>query len=145
MLFLRNARQADIPEIHRIVRENLREEYDPGLLWQFAQAWHEGSLVAEDTGAINGYILAVKHSPTEARILLFIVVPPWQGRGIGSYMLGALINQCALAGLKSVCLETRVSNQLAIRFYTKAGFSINAVLNGYYTDGEGAYLMRRNL
>jgi ribosomal-protein-alanine N-acetyltransferase len=46
---------------------------------------------------------------------------------------------------KEVYLEVRVSNTPAIRLYEKLGFKIVKVLEGYYSDGENAYLMAREL
>jgi len=143
MISIRKAREADIPAVHNIVSENLKEEYEPNMLAQFAQAWPEGSLVAEDMGKVFGYLLAVLPSPYEARVLLLVVVPSQRNRGTGAMMLASLLNQCALIGLKSISLEVRVSNPGAIRFYAKFGFGVNAILKKYYRDGEDAYLMRK--
>ena len=46
-------------------------------------------------------------------------------------------------GAEEYYLEVRVSNEPAIRLYKKLGFNVVKVLQGYYLDGEDAYLMAR--
>lgn len=145
MITLRGCREGDIPEIRSLVRAHLKEEYDPSVLWTISSAWPRGTIIAEDFGQIVAYLLATRNNPAEARVLLFLVHPAYRGNGLGSQLITSLLNQCALDGLRSVCLEVRISNDSAIRFYTRFGFAVHAVFEGYYTDGENAYLMRRFL
>ena len=50
-----------------------------------------------------------------------------------------------LRGCKEAYLEVRVSNIPAISLYEKLGFRKESVINGYYRDGEAAYLMVKDL
>jgi len=42
-------------------------------------------------------------------------------------------------------LEVRTSNSVALQFYQKRGFLLNAILPGFYQNGENAYSMRKEL
>ena len=42
-------------------------------------------------------------------------------------------------------LEVRVTNEPAIALYKKLGFEITRTINGYYSDGEDAYVMTKKL
>ncbi|MDR0797125.1 MAG: ribosomal-protein-alanine acetyltransferase, partial [Nitrososphaerota archaeon] len=42
-------------------------------------------------------------------------------------------------------LEVRVTNEPAISLYKKLDFEISRTINGYYSDGEDAYVMTKKL
>ena len=42
-------------------------------------------------------------------------------------------------------LEVRVTNESGISLYKKLGFEITRTINGYYSDGEDAYVMTKRL
>ena len=44
-------------------------------------------------------------------------------------------------GCSEVYLEVRVTNQAAIHMYENLGFQISSRMEGYYRDGEAAYMM----
>ena len=46
---------------------------------------------------------------------------------------------------KQCFLEVRVTNEAAISLYKKLGFEVTRTLNGYYSDGEDAYVMTKRL
>ena len=81
----------------------------------------------------------------------FHVAPAYQRRGIGRRLMDELAERAAAAGLRAITLETQNTNVPAIRFYRAAGFAIEGVDVGYYTnddqgpDGTVAVFMRRRL
>jgi ribosomal-protein-alanine N-acetyltransferase len=42
-------------------------------------------------------------------------------------------------------LEVRVTNDVGIALYKKLGFEVSKTINGYYSDGENAYVMTKKL
>jgi ribosomal-protein-alanine N-acetyltransferase len=42
-------------------------------------------------------------------------------------------------------LEVRVTNEAAISLYKKLGFEVTRTINGYYSDGEDAYVMTKKI
>jgi ribosomal-protein-alanine N-acetyltransferase len=61
--------------------------------------------------------------------------------GIGTRLVQKVIGDCSGSSLR---LEVRVSNVGAQRFYLNLGFRIKAKIDGYYHDGEDAFLMERS-
>jgi ribosomal protein S18 acetylase RimI-like enzyme len=48
-------------------------------------------------------------------------------------------------GAMETKLEVRVSNEPAINLYRSMGYTIAGIYQGYYSDGEDAYIMSKNL
>jgi ribosomal-protein-alanine N-acetyltransferase len=48
-------------------------------------------------------------------------------------------------GCREVFLEVRVTNDEAVRLYKKLTFQVTSTMQGYYKDGESAYLMAQQL
>jgi ribosomal-protein-alanine N-acetyltransferase len=143
---LRSFRPSDVPAISAIVAESLHEHYDPSLYLSLSQAWPEGFLVAEDgNGAPVGFLLGVNQVEHEGRVLMFAVERSYRARGVGTRLMQAFFDQCARRRLRRVTLEVRVSNRIAIRFYTDFAYSVTELLRGYYSDGEDGYQMARDL
>jgi ribosomal-protein-alanine N-acetyltransferase len=42
-------------------------------------------------------------------------------------------------------LEVRVTNGAGVALYKKLGFDVSRTSNGYYSDGEDAYVMTKKL
>jgi ribosomal-protein-alanine N-acetyltransferase len=69
------------------------------------------------------------------------VHPDWRGRGLGELLLLTAIDQSARMKRGKVTLEVRPSNKIAQSLYQKYGFRFTGVHEGYYRDGENAWLM----
>ena len=101
---------------------------------------HKGLICKKDNLMI-GFILFSPISP-EAHILSISVRNEMQSKGIGTLLLKSMLDQCKVMNYKKIFLEVRVSNEKAINFYEKFGFSKDAIRNNYYTDNsEDALLM----
>lgn len=135
----------DIPAIATIVRDALRENYPTSIYLDIHKWWREGFLVAEFAGNPIGFLAAVIPNDGQARILMLAVVPGYRSRGIGSMLMDAFVQACGMRGLRRIELEVRISNDAAIRFYQRYGFSIVHTLPAFYTDGEDGYKMIREL
>jgi ribosomal-protein-alanine N-acetyltransferase len=101
---------------------------------------HKGLICKNDSRMI-GFIIFSPISP-EAHILSISVRNEMQSKGIGTLLLKSMLDQCKVMNYKKIFLEVRVSNEKAINFYEKFGFSKDAIRNNYYTDNsEDALLM----
>ena len=101
---------------------------------------HKGLICKKDNLMI-GFIIFSTISP-EAHILSISVRNEMQSKGIGTLLLKSMLDQCKVMNYKKIFLEVRVSNEKAINFYGKFGFSKDAIRNNYYTDNsEDALLM----
>ena len=64
-------------------------------------------------------------------------------RGIGRWLLRALLGVAAQRGAREVLLEVRHDNDAAIALYVAEGFVEIARRPGYYAPGIDAIVMRR--
>ena len=101
---------------------------------------HKG-LICKNYNQMIGFIIFSPISP-EAHILSISVRNEMQSKGIGTLLLKSMLDQCKVMNYKKIFLEVRVSNEKAINFYEKFGFSKDAIRDNYYTDNsEDALLM----
>jgi len=135
----------DIPAVASIVREALRENYPTSLYLDIHRWWRDGFLVADLDGHPVGFLASVITADGQARILMFAVTAGVRRRGVGSAMMNAFLQACAMRGLKRIELEVRVSNAEAIAFYKRYGFETAGALPRFYTDGEDGYKMLKHL
>jgi ribosomal-protein-alanine N-acetyltransferase len=115
----------------------------------------ETFIVAEENGEIVGYIMCrieiglsnfgfggfIK----KGHIVSIAVMPQHRGKGIGQALVTKAMDGMRLYNAKQCFLEVRVTNTTAISLYKKLGFKITRTIHGYYSDGEDAYLMSREL
>jgi len=145
VLRVRQFAPQDVPSVAATVRDSLRENYPTSLYLDIHRWWRDGFLVAEEAGAVVGFVAAVVSAPQTARILMLAVYAPWRRRGIGSALMDAFLKECAMRGIRDIELEVRKSNEAAIRFYMRYGFEVTNLLPKFYTDGEDGFKMRRHL
>ncbi len=123
----------------------------------------EGCLVAEVDGEVRGFLLSLVrrvpffgqgYEPEQAWITAFGVAPGWEGRGLGSALLGATLDRLKGLGRTSVALSPYVPNYFTpgadasayargIEFLTKRDFevierpiSMRAELTGFRIPDE---------
>lgn len=151
---IREARAEDLPEVIRINREVLPENYPPFYFELHLNQFGKAFLVAEENGEILGYIMCrveydnLYTNPSKVgkrgHVISLAVVSKARRRGIGTaLMTKAMENMKKFYGVEEYYLEVRVSNEPAIRLYRKLGYSVVKVIPNYYLDGEDAYLMAR--
>ncbi len=102
-------------------------------------------MVVREEGVIVGFIAGVVTAPKQARVLMLAVREAHRSRGIGTALMAEFTDRCLDRGLKSIELEVRVSNEGAIRFYRRLGYSIRYLLPRFYTDKEDGYKMGTDL
>lgn len=137
---VREAQLSDIPAMHRIrlaVKENIlsdpsrvtEADYGPFLTHQ-GKGW-----VAEVEGQLVGF--SILNLPDQSVWALF-VDPPYEGRGIGSNLLHALLAWHFGQGGQQISLSTD-ANTRAEAFYRKQGWQAAAPL----PNGEIPFLLSR--
>lgn len=78
-------------------------------------------------------------------IVKIAVKKEYQRQGLGQQMLNRLINEAKKSGCEFVHLEVRTSNVPAINLYAKNGFETVRTRNHYYSNGDDALDMIRNV
>jgi [ribosomal protein S18]-alanine N-acetyltransferase len=100
-------------------------------------------LVAVENGRITGYagLLGVG---SQGDVLTMAVASDHWGRGIGSALLEALLDEAARRGYTEVFLEVRTDNDRAQRLYRRYDFTEIGIRRGYYQpSGTDALVMRK--
>lgn len=99
-------------------------------------------LAAEKDSGLAGYC-GMYCAADEGEIVNVAVKKDARQEGIGEAMLRTLLQQAENAGIRTVLLEVRVSNQAAIRLYEKLGFEICGLRKNFYElPREDGYLMK---
>jgi ribosomal-protein-alanine N-acetyltransferase len=103
--------------------------------------------VAQLDHIVMGYAI-MSSGAGEAHVLNLCVAQDYRCRGIGTQLLGHLLEFARSLGVSDVFLEVRPSNTSAIRLYQSQGFSQIGMRRGYYQAADGredAVVLRRTL
>jgi [ribosomal protein S18]-alanine N-acetyltransferase len=103
--------------------------------------------VAEVDHIVMGYAI-MSTGAGEAHVLNLCVAEAFRCRGIGTQLLGHLMEFARSLGVVDVFLEVRPSNTAAIRLYQSLSFSQIGMRRGYYqaeSGREDAVVLRRTL
>ncbi len=91
------------------------------------------ALVAGESGEVRGFLVA-RRVDAEWEIENVAVAAAWQHRGLGSQLVGALLQLAREAGADRLFLEVRESNQLARRLYERWAFVQAGRRKSYYSN-----------
>lgn len=118
---------------HHWSRESFLQELNNELAWYY-------SLFSSD-GELAGYA-GSWHILDEAHITNIAISKKYRRRKYGEALLRRIIDDCYKEEVKYITLEVRVSNEPAIRLYSKYGFSSLGARKKYYQDNnEDALIM----
>jgi [ribosomal protein S18]-alanine N-acetyltransferase len=103
------------------------------------------ALVSEDDGKVNGFFVG-RQTAEEAEILNLAVIPARRRMGEARALLKAAMAEFRAGDVNRVFLEVRESNEVAMAFYEKHGFSKTGRRAGYYRHPqEAAIVMEKKL
>jgi ribosomal-protein-alanine N-acetyltransferase len=122
----------------------------------FPSPWSEGALYGEmrnDLATFKVLVLAetvigyydLWICADEAHLLNVAVAPSEQRHGYGAMMLRDAIGIARSRDCRRVVLEVRPSNRAAVTLYGKFGFKTITRRPRYYSDGEDAEVMLKDL
>lgn len=99
--------------------------------------------VAVDEEKVVGYI-AFEAIADEGSIVELAVAPKYRRKGMGRKLVELMLTSCS--GIRTVCLEVRVSNKPAVALYEALDFKAVSVRKNYYDDPrEDAVIMIKQL
>ena len=146
---IRKMEVADLPAVMEI--ENLcfvapwkKENFIEEMNNQYANLWVV-ELSAEGTPKQVVGFSDYWQTFDSATICQIAVHPGIRRRQLGSALMDEIINDCYAKRVQNITLEVRKSNQIAINFYKKHGFSETLVKEKYYSNGEDAIYMMRGV
>ena len=130
VLQVRAATHHDLPAI--CVIENLAYPF-PWTRGNFSDSLHSGYdfWVLSDADGMAGHAVLM-WSVEEVHLLNITVHPERQGRGHGRRFLRWLFSDAQARGARSMLLEVRPSNTLALGLYRTLGFEEIGLRKGYY-------------
>jgi ribosomal protein S18 acetylase RimI-like enzyme len=142
---IRRFRAEDLPYVIRMVESVFNERYDVSMYQNLFQSWPDGFHVVEQNGQVVAFILGMISAPRQARVLLLGVEPRFWGQGLGTQLMWTFMRAATALPADTVTLELRMSNQRALAFYYRLGFTVTGMIPNYYKDGESAHVMARPL
>ncbi|MGB6580953.1 MAG: ribosomal protein S18-alanine N-acetyltransferase [Streptosporangiaceae bacterium] len=146
---LRKMNRADMAGILALERELFPEDaWTPEMFAaEFAQpASRRLYLVAEEGTALIGYAGMMFTGGSQADVVTLAVHPDRWGKGTGTALLTALVDEAIKRGYQEVLLEVREDNPRARQLYLRHGFAEVGIRRGYYQpSGVDAVVMRKAL
>ena len=145
----------DLQAVMKINRAALPENYTDYFFIDLHDRFPETFVVAEQEGEIVGYImsrvevglanLGLGGLTRKGHVVSIAVMPQSRRKGVAQALINAAIDGMRYYKAKQCYLEVRVTNQAGINLYKKLGFEISRTINGYYSDGEDAYVMTKKI
>lgn len=144
-LIIRDAGIEDLPALAALERQCFSVPWtEAQLMSQLPDSGH-CFLVAEGEGELLGYVGMV-FVLDEGYISNVATAPAARRQGIGSALIGALLERAQALSLSFVTLEVRQSNEPAKALYAKHGFAAVGLRKNYYQRPmEDAVLMTKFL
>ena len=152
---LRKFTPNDLQSVMQINRMCLPENYTDYFFIDLHERFSETFIVAEENRKIAGYIMCRIEVGLSSNILgglirkghvvSIAVLPEYRRRGVAQALIRAAIRGMGYYKAKLCFLEVRVTNTVGIALYKKLGFEISKTHEGYYSDGESAYVMTKKL
>ena len=146
-MHLRSFRPADFERFYEIDQAC----FEPGVsysrdeLARFLSHRTSRTWVAEESGAVVGFLIANRERPKVLHIVTIDVAAAWRRRGVGAILMDAAEAWAKEQKLALVGLETAHDNVGAQRFYEGRGYRKVGRLERYYANGSAAWVMVKEL
>ena len=141
---IRAATPADVPALLELERHAVTaahwQEQDYQRLFQ--PGGERLALVLEEEGRVCAFVVG-RDLGQEWEIENIAVAGPARRRGLGTRLLGELLDRARARGAQSVFLEVRGSNHAARTLYEKWAFRESGRRRSYYRDPEEDALVYR--
>jgi [ribosomal protein S18]-alanine N-acetyltransferase len=151
----RHAEASDVPSVIMVNSAALPEHYSDYFYYEILNEFPKTFMVAELGGLVVSYIMCrVEYGLSvmkrfglarKGHVISIATLEPHRGKGIGTYLVKTAMDEMRKGGCKEAFLEVRITNDEAVRLYRKLGFEVTGTMQGYYKDGESAYLMAQQL
>jgi [ribosomal protein S18]-alanine N-acetyltransferase len=152
---LRKFKPDDLQSVMQINRVCLPENYTDMFFIDLHERFPETFIVAEEKDNLVGYIMCrievglsnmgLGGLIRKGHVVSLAVMPDARRTGVASALLRAAMEGMNYYKAKQIYLEVRVTNGGAVSLYKKLGLEISRTINGYYSDGEDAYVMTKKL
>lgn len=140
---IRRMRLSDLADVAGLEAENFSVPWSKRQLEESLNDSGYLFFVAEEEGKVIGYggLLRVLE---EGDITNIVVKEAYRGRGIGTSLVKALLEEGRRLGMQEFTLEVRAGNQAAIHVYESLGFVCEGIRRRFYErPAEDAWIMWR--
>jgi ribosomal-protein-alanine acetyltransferase len=146
---LRKARDADLPEIVRLWKRNIKTANTAEDIAELFYSSKDFFFVADSRagdghekliGFVGGSIRG-----SHGHISGIAVDREYQRSGVGNALVRTLEREFRVHAFDLVTLEVRKSNRSAITFYEVLGYRPSYIIRAYYADGEDAYVYAKKV
>jgi len=148
---IRQCTPEDIQSVLGINMRTLPEHYSDYFYLEILSEFPETFLAAEIGEMVVGYIMCrIEYGfshlkrfglSRKGHIVSVAVLDEHRNKGVGTKLVEHVMEEMRKKSCKEVYLEVRVSNLRAIALYERLNYKKVSRLEGYYRDGEAAYLM----
>jgi ribosomal-protein-alanine N-acetyltransferase len=145
----------DLQGVMNVNRVCLPENYTDFFFIDLHQRFPETFIVAEEDGKLSGYIMSrievglsnfgLGGLIRKGHVVSIAVMPQNRRKGVAQALITKGLDGMRYYKAKQCFLEVRVTNDVAVSLYKKLGFEVTRTINGYYSDGEDAYVMTKKL
>ena len=145
----------DLQGVMQINRVCLPENYTDFFFVDLHQRFPETFIVAEENKKIVGYIMCrievglsnygFGGLVRKGHVVSIAVLPETRRKGVAQALINRAMEGMQYYKAKQCFLEVRVTNEAAISLYKRLGFEVTRTINGYYSDGEDAYVMTKRI
>ena len=142
-LKLKELSKEDVNDLVKLEKELFKNPYSEELLLRELKTPFSCGIVAKRGEETVGYCLFWIVSG-QCEIHRIGVKREFQGKGIGSLLIKAVIDLCKRGGISEVLLEVSEENERALNLYRKFGFFEEGIRKNYY-GSENAILMKLKL
>ena len=133
-----------LENIHRLILETTGETYDIERLQELPLNEKFGRWVLTDGTTDKGILWVMQLSNQCARVLAFSISNNLQGNGMGAEGWRRFAGAATSSGIRTVQLEVRHDNEVAIAMYHRRGLRPKGRIVGFYRGHDG-WLMQGSL
>ncbi len=102
--------------------------------------------LVNETEKILGFSISIEGSKNQANIINFLIIEEYQHQGLGSFLLKRTLKEIKNKNkFKSIILNVKIDNDVAIHLYEKYGFKVIKIIDNYYESGASSNLMKLKL
>ena len=128
------------------IKDILIDEFDdfwrPSILESELKSENSKYIVAKENGEIVGFA-GLWFSPIDAEITNIVTKKTERKRGIGTLLLGKLIEMAKEEKKDNISLEVNENNVAAGILYESAGFEVVGIRKNYYNGKDNAIIMTK--
>ena len=134
----------DVDKIVELFNENFPDGWNKNMLLSAFDGGRYFGFCAFLGEDLVGFI-ALSKGYDDCDLESIAVSPEHRRKGIAELLIKSAMEKVKEFGLVAVLLEVRETNAPAIRLYEKVGFEKISVRKKYYSDGENAVVMKKEL